>query len=138
MARILIADDELQVRTLLAEVISSMGHTSVEAEDGEEALRRYRTETVDLCIVDIQMPKKDGIVFLHEIKKIDPEAVVIVMTGFPSAETIIETIEDDGYTYVAKPIHINRIMDLIQRGLDFRKRRMKKETGKHSDPSPQS
>jgi DNA-binding NtrC family response regulator len=47
------------------------------------------------------------------------------MTGYPSAETIIQTIEDDGYTYIAKPLEIDRVVDLIERGLEFREARLR-------------
>jgi DNA-binding NtrC family response regulator len=101
-----------------------MGHTSLEAADGKEALDLFQRESVDLSIIDVNMPKMNGICYLERVKEIDPRAVVIMMTGLPSAETIIETIEDDGYTYIAKPLQIEHIQDLIRRGLDFRKKRL--------------
>ena len=67
-------------------------------------------------------------ILLEEVKKMDPNAVVIMMTGYPSAETIIQTIEDDGYTYIAKPIKIEQIRDLIDKGLDFRKKRLEEKS----------
>ena len=124
MAQILIADDEEYVRNLVCEIVQRMGHTSVSAENGKEALEKFKGSNVDLTIADINMPEMDGITFLEEAKKVDPHAVVIMMTGFPSAETIIQTIEDDGYTYIAKPLKIDRVIDLIQRGLDVRKARL--------------
>jgi len=50
-----------------------------------------------------------------------------MMTGYPSAESIIQTIEDDGYTYIAKPLKVHRIMDLIERGLEFREARLNED-----------
>ena len=127
MANILVVDDESSVRRLLSDVVIKMGHTPIEAANGKEAADKYREAHIDLCFVDINMPEVDGIGCLERIKEIDPEAVVIMMTGYPSAETIIETIEDDGYTYIAKPLDISRIMDLIERGLEFRAARLKGE-----------
>ena len=124
MANILIADDEISIRTLLHRIVESMEHTPVDASDGQEALEKFKQESIDLSIVDLNMPEMDGLEYLKAIKKTDPKAVVIIMTGYPSAETIIETIEDDGFTYIAKPIHVEQIKDLIERGLAFREARL--------------
>ena len=129
MARILVLDDEEYVRNLVCEIVQRMGHTAIEAEDGKAALKKYTEGGIDLAIADINMPEMDGITFLEEAKKVDPHAVVIMMTGYPSAETIIQTIEDDGYTYVAKPLKIDRLRDLIQRGLEARKMRLQGKQG---------
>ena len=104
-----------------------MGHTSVEANNGKEAWEKFQGQPIDLSIVDVRMPEMDGIGYLERVKQVDPHAVVIVMTGFPSAETIIETIEDDGYTYITKPLQVDQIEDLVHRGLARREERL---TGK--------
>jgi DNA-binding NtrC family response regulator len=127
LAKILVADDEDSFRRFVSEVIKRNGHTPVEAGDGQEALERYKVQDIDLSIIDVNMPKMSGLDYLHAVKKLDPRAVVIIMTGYPTAETIVETIEEDGYTYIAKPIKIARLADLIQRGLYSREKRMRQE-----------
>jgi len=127
LANILIVDDESAVRKLLSEVVKRMGHMPIEAANGKEAYDQFRNASIDLSFLDIHMPELDGISCLETFKSIDPDAVVIVMTGYPSAETIIETIEDDGYTYIAKPLEVYQIMDLIERGLAFREARLRGE-----------
>jgi DNA-binding NtrC family response regulator len=124
LANILIADDESGIRMFMSKIIQEMGHTVHEAANGKEALEIFKKETIDLSIIDINMPQMDGICYLERAKEIEPTAVVIMMTGLPSAETIIETIEDDGYTYIAKPLKIEQMKDLIERGLVFRKKRL--------------
>ena len=122
MANILIADDESGVRVFISKVTEEMGHDIHEASNGKEALELFKKGNIDLSIIDINMPQMNGICYLESVKEIDPAAVVIMMTGMPSAETIIETIEDDGYTYITKPMEINQIKDLVLRGLAFRKK----------------
>ena len=124
MANILIADDEISIRSLLCRVVESMEHTPVDASNGQDALEKFKGESIDLSIVDLNMPELDGLGYLKAVKEIDPKAVVIIVTGYPSAETIIETIEDDGFTYIAKPIHAEQIKDLIEHGLAFRETRL--------------
>ena len=119
MATILIADDTISIRKILIRVVKELGHTPIEAVDGKDALTKFRRNSIDLSIVDVKMPQMDGLNFLKKVKEKDPKSVVIIMTGYPSAEAIIETIEDDGYTYIVKPIRISQIQDLIERGLKF-------------------
>ena len=124
MARILIADDEMSFRKFVCEVVRRLDHTPVEAADGLEALSIYQSQDIDLSFIDVHMPKLGGLEFLRKVKEDDPHAVVVIMTGYPSAEGILETVEDDGYTYIAKPIQIEQIEDLIARGLENRKYRL--------------
>ncbi len=127
MANILIVDDEESIRHLLSSIVKRTGHNPIEAPDGKAAVEKFKEETIDLSFVDINMPKLDGIGYLEAVKEIDPKAVVIMMTGYPSAETIIQTIEDDGYTYIAKPLEIDRVVDLVERGLEYREARLRGE-----------
>lgn len=127
MARILIADDEEGVRYYLQRSIQQIGHVPIEASNGKEALDIFKSGSIDLSIVDINMPEMDGLKFLHRAKKIDPAAVVIIITGYPSAESVVETIEDDGYTYMTKPIDMVRLQDLINRGLVMRDKSLGKK-----------
>jgi len=124
LAKILIVDDEAPFRSYISDVVKRMNHQPVEAENGLVAWKAYQKEKIDLCMVDVNMPEMDGIGFLDRVKKYDPAAIVIMMTGFPTAETIIETIEDDGYTYISKPIDVPVLMSLVERGLSARKKRL--------------
>lgn len=117
VARILVVDDESEIRRFLNRVITALGHEVVEAPDGQTGLNRFQDETIDLSFVDINMPGMNGITFLEEVKIIDPQAIVVIMTGYPSADTIMKTVEDDGYTYITKPFQVEQIKDLVHRGL---------------------
>ena len=126
MATILIADDVDMVRRFIRRIVEDMGHTPVEAENGEVAWIRFQKQPIDLCVVDVKMPEMDGVSFLRKAKSLDPNAVVIMVTGFPSADTITETIEEDAYTYVTKPLKVDQMRDLIERGLEYRKAQIEK------------
>jgi DNA-binding NtrC family response regulator len=106
-------------------MITEMGHIAMDVPDGREALRIFREESIDLSIVDVNMPVMGGLAFLQEAKKKDPDAVIIIMTGYPSAETIVKTIEEDGYTYMAKPINPAHFRDLVKHGLATREQRLR-------------
>ncbi len=125
MSKILIADDEVSFRQFICEVIGRMGHEVVEACDGKEAWEKFRQEPIDLSLIDVNMPIMDGIAYLKHVKAVDSCSVVIMMTAYPSAETIVKTIEDEGYTYITKPFKVEQIEDLILCGLAFREKQLK-------------
>ncbi len=102
-----------------------MNHIPVEVKNGKEAWEKFKQGSIALSIVDVKMPEMGGIEFLKKAKVLDPDAVIIMLTGYPSAETIVETIEEDGYTYVTKPVNVEQMMDLINRGLLCRENRSK-------------
>jgi DNA-binding NtrC family response regulator len=121
LANIMIADDVDMVRRFIRRIVEDLGHTPIEAENGEVAWQKFQRQPVDLFVVDVKMPEMDGVTFLHKVKEKDPHAVIIMVTGFPSADAITETIEDEAYTYVTKPLKVDQMRDLIERGLEFRK-----------------
>jgi two-component system response regulator AtoC len=125
LAKVIIADDEPGIRRYLRKLITELGHIAIDVPDGREALRIFREESIDLSIVDVNMPVMGGLAFLQEAKKNDPDAVIIIMTGYPSAETIVKTIEQDGYTYMAKPIDPAHLRDLVKHGLATREQRLR-------------
>ncbi len=125
MAKILIADDQNVVRSSIVKIIQKMNHVPVEAKNGREAWEIFQDGSIELTIVDIKMPEMSGIDFLKKAKDLDPDAIIIMLTGYPSAETIVETIEEDGYTYITKPVQIDKMMDLINRGLLCREQRIR-------------
>jgi len=81
MERILIIDDEQQIRSMLRLMLEREGYEVVEAPDGSAGMRAYRQKPVDLVITDLIMPNKDGIGMIIELKKEFPEVKIIAMSG---------------------------------------------------------
>ncbi|MFQ6113748.1 MAG: response regulator [bacterium] len=81
MARILVIDDEPQVRTMLKEIFEDEGYQVVTAADGEEGLKLYRYEPADLVVTDIVMPEKEGLATIRELRQISPEVKIIAISG---------------------------------------------------------
>ena len=81
MARILVADDDRYVRTLLRHVIAGLGHDVAEAPDGRSALELHRARTADLAIVDLVMPEKEGIETITDLRAVTPDLPIIAMSG---------------------------------------------------------
>ena len=81
MARILIIDDESQIRSMLRLMLERVGYEVLEAADGMEGIRQYRDNPADLIITDLIMPNKDGIGMIIELKKEFPSVKIIAMSG---------------------------------------------------------
>lgn len=118
MDNILIVDDDQDVREVLSDVVKNMGKYPITASDGREGLKRFQEHPVDLVITDLKMPEMDGAVLLKEIKRIDKDAVVIVLTGYPSIDTAVETIKEGAYDYLTKPLRVAEIEVVIERALE--------------------
>jgi len=81
MARVLVIDDESQIRSMLRLMLERVGYEVIEAPDGIEGIRRYRENPADLIISDLIMPNKDGIGMMIELKKEFPEVKIIAISG---------------------------------------------------------
>lgn len=81
MARILVIEDEEIVRGVIRRVLSAKGFEVLEAEDGRMGLEMYDKGSIDLVLTDIVMPNKEGLETIRELKKIDPEAKIIAVSG---------------------------------------------------------
>ncbi|MBN1326484.1 MAG: sigma-54-dependent Fis family transcriptional regulator [Candidatus Cloacimonetes bacterium] len=116
--RILIVDDEPDMRESLRDLLSRDGYHIEEASDGEEALDLYRQNSFDIVISDIIMQNMDGIELLKQLKKVDPEAVVILITGYSSIQGAISAIKMGAEDYFTKPFKAIEIKKIIQRIYD--------------------
>ena len=81
MAKILVVDDDKQIRWILCEVIKQIGHEVVEAENGKVALRHLHDAPIDIVITDIVMPEKEGLETIIEMKRDFPDVKIIAMSG---------------------------------------------------------
>lgn len=81
MARILIADDDQQVRVMLKMTLERAGYEVFEAEDGNEAVKKFKSEKPDLVVTDIVMPEKEGIETIMELRALDPNVQIIAISG---------------------------------------------------------
>jgi DNA-binding NtrC family response regulator len=119
--RILVVDDELFVRELLLEFLSTQGYEVSLADSGEKAVKLIQNEPANVALVDLKMPGIDGIETLRQIKKTAPDTVAIVMTGYPTIESSIEALRCGAYDYVVKPFKLNDLKSSIVKALQEHK-----------------
>ena len=110
---IMVVDDEESVRFLYREELEEEGYRVITAEDGEEALRKVRTEQPDLITLDIRMPGMDGIEVLHRIREIDREIPVIMSTAYGEYRHDFNIWASDAY--VIKTANLDELKRNIRR-----------------------
>jgi PAS domain S-box-containing protein len=104
-AKILLVDDEPELLEMLAGLLKSEGYTVRCAQNGDEAIRRFKRESADVVITDLRMPAMDGLEVLRSIKEIDSSVEVIVLTGYASIDAAIAALRSDGaFDFLTKPL----------------------------------
>ncbi len=102
-ARLLVVDDELIVRDSLDKWFREEGYDVTAADSAQEALTKMGEGRFDLALVDIKMPGVDGVELQKRMHEIDPDMIVIIMTGYASVETAVAALKNGAYDYVSKP-----------------------------------
>jgi DNA-binding NtrC family response regulator len=121
--RILVVDDEEQMRDLLAKVLERKGYQVAVAADGAEALAFLEREPADLVVTDVRMPGLDGMEALRAIKELTADTVVLIMTAFGSIDQAVQAVKDGAYDYVNKPFKIEEMLLTIEKALEERRLR---------------
>jgi two-component system response regulator PilR (NtrC family) len=123
--RILVADDEQSMREFLDIMLKKEGYKVSLASNGEEVLKLIDKDLFDLILLDIRMPKLDGIGVLKKIKTASPETIVIMITAYASADTAIKAMKEGAYDYITKPFKVDEIKLIIKNALE--KKNLQKE-----------
>jgi two-component system chemotaxis response regulator CheY len=118
MVRILVVDDTRFMRTILVNILTKEGFEIVgEAEDGQQAVEMYLTTKPDLVLMDIIMPKMDGMMALKTILGINPEAKVLMVTAIQSIEMAKLAFKCGAVSYIMKPFQKQGILQEIEKVL---------------------
>ena len=116
--RVLVADDEKNLRELIVRELGRKGHQVEGAGDGEAALARLREEPFDVVILDMKMPRKEGIEVLRELQDFPEHPQVIVMTGFQEVATAVEAMKLGAYDYLTKPTKIEELDVVVRKAAE--------------------
>ena len=114
---ILVVDDLRSIRLTLGGILEDNGYQVVTVEDGYQAIEAAGKTHFDAVFMDIKMPGINGVQTFREVKKIDPEATVIMMTAYSVEDLVKEALDEGAYAIVYKPFDIDRIIAIIEKSL---------------------
>ena len=117
METILIVDDEKNYLTILSAILEEEGFEILTALSGQEALEIYKTSDLDLVLTDMKMPEMDGIALLENIKHLDPDLPVMMMTAHGTVDQAVEAMQKGAYTYILKPFDNERLTIYVNKAI---------------------
>lgn len=116
--RVLVVDDEENIRNLLSQILRQEGFEVETASDGATGLRKASSGEFDLVLLDVRIPEKDGMEVLREIRREDPGAVVMIVTGYATLEMAVEAMRHGAFDYISKPFKKDELVVKVRRALE--------------------
>lgn len=114
MAKIMLADDSDAIRQVLRDIVSIGKHEVVgESVNGDETIEKFNEIEPDLLLLDLAMPKKDGLTVIKEITAIHPDAKIIIITATDNHGIINECLDAGALAYISKPFDFDNILKVI-------------------------
>ncbi|HEY5653581.1 MAG TPA: sigma-54 dependent transcriptional regulator [Pontiella sp.] len=121
MPKILIADDDPTILSLLNKILLSKGYEVELAEDGGVAEKKLKSEPFDLLISDIKMEPVDGMQLLKRTSELRPHVGAIMLTAYATVATAVEAMKEGAFDYIPKPFKIDELLETVKRALDYQK-----------------
>jgi CheY-like chemotaxis protein/anti-sigma regulatory factor (Ser/Thr protein kinase) len=117
MSKILVVDDDKATRHVLQTVLRSAGFSTAVARDGVEALRSLGANRFDLVLLDVWMPRMNGLELLAKLRTIEPRPRVVVMTSDDAPETLLKAVREQAVRYVHKPVEATQLLETVREAL---------------------
>jgi DNA-binding NtrC family response regulator len=111
--KILVVDDDAIVIKSCTRLLESEGYAVSTVRGADEALDILKKQTFDLLLVDVKMPKRDGLFLMKEIRKDYPDIAIIVMSGYSTSETIADALRSGATQFIAKPFRPDELIKLV-------------------------
>ena len=119
MSTVMVADDNRVFREVLSELFTELGYEVCEAEDGEQAVQVYRSSRPDMVLMDVTMPRKDGLAALAEIRQFDPQAKVIMLTALNRESVMMKAAQLGARGFLTKPVKPAKLEAALQKALGW-------------------
>lgn len=118
MAKVLVVDDDKGIRRTLREILEFEKYTVDEASDGLECVVKIKKSSYDVIIMDIKMPKMDGMDAMERIQILSPDTPVVMISGHGNIDTAVESVKKGAFDFIQKPPDLNRLLITIRNALD--------------------
>jgi len=115
---LLILEDDKNTRSRLVRIFKKENYKVYAGTDGEEGIKIFSQNKIDILLIDIKMPQKNGIEVLHEVKKVSKDCEAIMITGYGDEDTAIQAMRDGAINYIRKPIDIDQLIIAVQKALE--------------------
>jgi two-component system response regulator AtoC len=120
LKKILVVDDEASMRKNISDLLFPLGYKTIEADNGETALEKFHQDKPQIVILDINIPRKDGLTVLKEIKTFSADIPVIIFTAFGTSERAIEAMKLGAFDYLEKPFELDEFILTVGRACEYR------------------
>jgi len=118
MTKILVVDDELLIRDILYESLASYGYEVISAYEADSAIALLEKHQPAVALIDINLPKISGVDLTKKMKTIKPDLIVIIITGYPSFDTVVTATNYGAAEYIIKPFRLDELHKTIQKLLN--------------------
>src|SRR6185369_7369651 len=116
--RVLIIDDDMDMCTLLSRFLTRNGYETDVAYSGQKGLAKFEEENFDAVLCDFRLGNMDGKEVLLSIKKIKPDTIVLIITGYSDIKTAIDVIKLGAYDYITKPLIPDEVLSVLNKAID--------------------
>ena len=120
METILIVDDDKDVQFTISNILKHAGYETIIAGDGNRALREIRKRSPDLALLDIRLPGMDGIKILEEMKRIDKDLTIVMVTAYGDIKNVVNAMKLGAYDYITKPFDNEELLLVVKKALQTR------------------
>jgi len=114
---ILVVDDDAEARKILSSILFEEGYSVETVANGKQAIRASEKARFDVALIDIKLPDMEGTELLHRLKEKQPHMVKIIVTGFPTLENAMKTVNEGADGYILKPFDIQKLLEMIRKHL---------------------
>ncbi len=115
MTKVLIVDDAEFLRVRISKMLVGDGYEVFEAENGLKAIEAFIANKPDMVLMDVTMPEMDGLTALKELRKLDPNAKVIMLTALGQESIVLEAVKSGAKDFIVKPFERDRVMSAINK-----------------------
>jgi len=116
---VLVVDDEKNQREMLVGFLIKKGYQAIGCKSAHEAISIIKEQPVDVVLTDHQMPEMTGLELLTQIKKINPEILVIIFTAYGTIEMAVQAMKDGAYHYLTKPVELDELTVMLKKGTEY-------------------
>jgi len=126
--KVLIVDDDPDLRTTIAEILRTNGYGTLEAETGKDAIEKIKSNKVRVALIDIRLPDMEGTEVLSTVRKINPTIIAIMVTGYPSLDNASLSLNFGAASYFVKPFNLDQLLETIRERLQEQDKILKGST----------